>query len=160
MQRAAHLRMAGLVVGLVLTGANQPLAQPTPPGLPDEAVRKVLDLALQNIQRALCGDRRPCPPATPEEFANPPIAMEHARAIVLTGTRTALADWCGLDWQQRSFLPMMRHYRHVLRFNERQMSLVALVHGIQQGTLEGQLKAKGACDAATRDKIEEQLSKT
>jgi hypothetical protein len=93
-------------------------------------------------------------------ICEPSHSDEHARAIVLTGAQTALAEWCGLDWQQRSFLPMMRHYRHVFKFNERQMSLVALVHGIQQGMLEGQLKAKGACDAATRDKIEAQLSKT
>jgi hypothetical protein len=152
--------MAGLVVGLVLTGATRPLAQPASPEFPDEALRKVLEIALQNIQRALCEDLKPCAPATPEELANPPISIEHARAIVLSGARTGLANWCGLDGKQRNYFPMMRHYRHVLRFNERQMALVGILHGIQVGTLERQLKAKGACDPATRDKIEAQLSKT
>ena len=149
MRRAARHLTVTLVLGLGLV-AIEALAQPGPQGLPDEAVRSLLQLALKNMQRALCEDRKPCPPATPEEFENPPISMEHARAIVLTGTRTALANWCGLDWQRRSYLPMMRHYRHTLRFNERQMPLVGLLHGIQQGMLEGQLKAKGACDEATR----------
>jgi hypothetical protein len=151
--------MTVLVLGLGQFATSAATAQSDPPPLSDEAVRKVVELALRNMQRALCEDRKPCSPATPEELQNPPVSMEHARTIVRTGVRTALAEWCGLDWQRRSYLPMMRHYRHTLRFNERQMSLVALLHGIQQGMLSGQLKAKGACDAATRDRLEAQLPK-
>jgi hypothetical protein len=159
MRQAARIPIVVLVLGLGLM-AIEALAQLGPQGLPDEAVRSLLQLALKNMQRALCEDRKPCPPATPEEFQNPPISMEHARAIVLSGARTALARWCRLDWQRRSYLPMMHHYRHVLRFNERQMSLVGLLHGIQQGMLEGQFEAKGACDEATRRRLDEQLPKT
>jgi hypothetical protein len=85
--------------------------------------------------------------------------MERALAIVQTGTHTPLAMWCGLDWQRRSYLPMMRHYRHELRFNGRQMALVGILHGIAQGALEAQLKAKGACDAATRNRLDAELPK-
>ena len=148
-------RAQALIDKLIATNAT--IAQPGPPLLPDDTVRKLVELALKNMQGALCGDRKPCSPATPEEFQTPPVSIEHARTIVMTAARTAFADWCGLDWQRRSFLPMMRHYRHTLRFTERQMALVALLHGIQQGMLSEQLKAKGACEAATRAGIEAQL---
>jgi hypothetical protein len=151
--------MGGLALSLALMLASGALAQPAP-SLTDEAVQQLLQLALKNMPRAMCGNLKPCAPVTAEEFENPPISIEHARAIMLTGTRTALASWCGLDWQRRSFLPMMRHYRHELRFSERQMALVGLLHGIQQGMLEGQFKAKGACDAVTRDNLDAQLQKT
>jgi hypothetical protein len=42
-------------------------------------------------------------------------------------------EWCRLDWQQRSFRPMMDHYRKVIGLNERQMALMGLLHGIHQG---------------------------
>src|SRR5262245_48685662 len=75
-----------------------------------------------------------------------------------SGARTALADWCGLDWQRRSFLPM-HHDRHVVRFNGRQPAPVALLHGIRQEMLSQQLEAKGASQAATRDRLEAKLLK-
>ena len=158
MRRAMRLWTLACACGLSLLAAPfSVLAQPSPP---DEVVHKLVKLALENMPRALCADLKPCPPATPEEFKSPPVSMEHARAIIASGTRTALADWCGLDWRRRSYLPMMHHYRRTLRFNERQMSLVGLLHGIHQGMTEGALKTKGTCDEATRAKLDAQLPKT
>lgn len=160
MRRVARLWTLVCACGLGLAAQYGASAQPNTPGPPDEVVKQFVRLALENMQRSLCEDLKPCAPATPEEFENPPLSLEHARAIVLVGARTALAQWCGLDWQRRSYLPMMHHYRHTVRFTERQMSLAGLLHGIQQGVLEVQLKAKGACDEATRSKLDAQLPKT
>ena len=44
-------------------------------------------------------------------------------------------------------------------FNSRQVALMAVIHGIQQSIVSEQLKTKGACDAATRSKIDAQLPK-
>jgi len=159
MPAPARLLIGSLMLGLGLIVAIEATSQPNPPGIPDEVVRKMLQLALQNIDRAMCESLNPCAPATPAEFENPPIMLDHARAAVLAGTRTALARWCGLDADRRNLLPMTRHLRKVLRFNERQIALMALIHSIQQGVVAEQLKTRGECDEATRSKLDAQLPK-
>jgi hypothetical protein len=149
------------MAGLVLVGAFEAAGQePAPPTIPDVVVQRMLELGLKNIQRAACDGFNPCEPTTPEELEFPPITLDQARTAMLTGTRTALAHWCGLDGDRRSVLPMTRHLRKVLRFNNRQVALMAIIHGIQQSAIAEQLKGKGPCDAATRAKLDAQLPKS
>ena len=160
MRAGARISTTALVLGLGLFMALDVSGQPAPSPIPDIAVRKIIELGLKNIHRALCQGLEQCAPATPEELDNPPITLNHARAAVLAGTRTAFALWCGLDANRRSVLPMTRQLRQVLRFNERQVALMAVIHGIQQGIVADQLKTRGTCDAATRTRIDAQLPKT
>jgi hypothetical protein len=134
-------------------------AQQAPPTIPDEAVRKVLDLALRNIQRALCDGFNQCTPATPDELVNPPITLDQARVAIIGGTRSAFAGWCGMDADRRSVLPLMRQLRQSKMFNERQIALFAVIHGIQQSVIAEQLKAKGECDENMRKQLDAQLPK-
>jgi hypothetical protein len=157
MRRTSRLAAAAALTVWGLTMAAGASAQPAPPQIPDEVVQRMLKLGLQNIQRAVCDGFNPCAPATPDEFEFPPISLDHTRAAMVTGARSALARWCGLDADRRSVLPMTRHLRQKLRFNERQVALMALIHGIQQGIVFEQLKTKGECDAATRSKLDAQL---
>jgi hypothetical protein len=145
--------MLGLVVASAAWGQ-------APTTIPDAVVQRMLELGLQNIQRAVCDGFNDCAPATPAEFEFPPITLEQARSAMLVGTRTAVAHWCGLDADGRSLLPMTRQLRQVLRFNGRQMALMAIIHGIQQSAVAEQLKARGTCDEATRSRIDAQLPKT
>jgi hypothetical protein len=148
------------MLGLALAAATQAgRSQQPPPEIPDVAVRQMLELGLQNIHRALCKGLDTCAPATPDEFQNPPISIEHARGAIIAGGRSALATWCGLDADRRSVLPMSRHMRQVLRLDERQTALMAVIHGIQQSITAEQLKARGTCDEATRSKLDAQLPK-
>jgi len=121
MRRATGVPLVASIVGLGLVVAFDASGQSSPPSIPDEAVRRALELGLQNIHRAVCDGFNDCAPTTPAELANPPITIEQARSALLAGTRTALARWCGLDAGRRSVLPMTRHLRKVLRFNDRQV---------------------------------------
>jgi len=147
-----------LVFGLIV--AFGAAAQPSPPAIPDAVVRKMIELGLKNIHRALCDGFNQCTPATPVEFEKPPIAIEHARVAVATGARSAFARWCGFDADRRSVIPLMRQLRQGRQFNERQVALMAVIHGIQQSITAEQLKATGTCDEATRSKIDGQLPKS
>jgi hypothetical protein len=163
MRRSAAVCLSAAVTGLGLAAASIALAQPAPPApqtIPDEVVERVVRLGLQNIHRAVCDGFNACEPATAEELEYPPITLDQARTALATGMRTALAHWCGLDADRRSVLPMTRHLRKVLRFNNRQVALMAIIHGIQQGAVAEQLKARGACDAATRARLDAQLPKS
>jgi hypothetical protein len=143
----------GLVVAFGASG------QQAPPAIPDAVVQKMLEVGLQNIHRAACDGFNNCAPATPAELENPPLTLDQARSAVMAGTRTALALWCGLDADRRSVLPMTRHLRQVLRFNDRQVALMAVIHSIQQSIVGEQLQARGPCDEATRGKMDAQLPK-
>lgn len=160
MPRSWRAAWAAAAAGLSLAVACHAAAQPVPPSVPDEVVQGMLELALKNIHRAACDGFNACAPTTAEELEFPPITLEQARTAVVAGTRTALAHWCGLDGDRRSVLPMTRHLRKVLRFNNRQVALMAVIHGIQQSALAEQLKGQGSCDPATRARLDAQLPKS
>jgi hypothetical protein len=152
---------AAAVWALVLVAATEVSAQPGPPEIPDKIVRRMLVLGLQNIHRGLCGGLSGCAPATPEEFQLPPITLGQARVAMLTGTQSAFARWCGLDADRRSIAPTMRLVRQKFKLNERQVALIGIIHGIQQGIVTEQIKAEGReCDATTRSKLDAQLPKS
>jgi hypothetical protein len=148
------------MLGFALFAAVAASAQPNPPAIPDAVVRKMLELGLQNIQRALCDGFNQCAPATPAEFDVPPISIEQARAAIVIGGRSAFVLWCGFDADRRSVLPFLRQLRQSKLYNERQLALMAVIHGIQQSITAEQLKAKGECDAATRSRLDAQLPKS
>ena len=114
-----NLRRTLLAV-MVLLGTPQALAQA--PSDPDKSVRQLLGLALDNIQRAVCEDRKPCAPATAEERANPPLTVDEVRAVVGRAVLSAMGEQCGLDWQRLNYLPMMAHWRNALKSSERKMA--------------------------------------
>jgi len=148
------------VSALALVAEAEVSAQPGPPEIPDEVVRRMLVLGLQNIQRGLCGGLNGCAPATPQEFQLPPITLGMARVAMLAGTQSAVARWCGLDADRRSIAPTMRLVRQKFKLDERQVALIAIIHGIQQGIVAEQIKAKGGeCDATTRSRLDAQLPK-
>jgi len=151
--------MAIAVLGLGLTLALGTSAQPGSQSIPEPVVRKMLELGLQNIQRALCDGFNQCAPATPAEFENPPLSVDQARAAIFVGSRSALVRWCGFDADRRSVLPFMRQLRQSKLYNERQLALIAIIHGIQQSITAEQLKAKGTCDEAMRSMLDAQLPK-
>lgn len=119
----------------------------------------MIELGLKNIHRALCDGFNQCTPATSDELENPPISLDQARAAILIGGRSAFATWCGLDANRRSVLPFLRQLRQSKLYDERQLALMAVIHGIQQGITTEQLKAQGDCDAATRTRLDGQLPK-
>jgi len=160
MRGAARARLAAAIAGLSLAVASVASAQEAPQTIPDSVVERMVRLGLANIHRAACDGFNSCEPATPEELEYPPITVDQARTALMTGTRTALAHWCGLDADRRSVAPMNRHLRKVLRFNNRQVALMAVIHGIQQGAIAEQLKAQGACDGPTRARLDAQLPKS
>jgi hypothetical protein len=159
MPRPSSLAAAALLSAWGLVAAAEAAAQPAAPDIPDAVVERMLKLGLENIHRAVCDGFNPCTPATPQELEFPPITMDQARAALATGTRSAVARWCGLDADRRSLMPMTRQLRQKLGFSGRQVALVVIIHGIQQGIVAEQLKARGACDPATRSQLDAQLPK-
>jgi hypothetical protein len=157
------MKQAGVLTtafGLWLACMSGASSQPNPASIPEPVVRKMLELGLKNIHRALCDGFNQCTPATPAEFERPPVSVEQVRAAILVGSRSAVVRWCGFDADRSSVLPFMRRLRQSKAYNERQLALISVIHSIQQSITSEQLKAKGECDATTRSALESQLPKS
>ena len=150
------IRSALLVAGLACGsfGAWSPAAAQALP--PAELARRTLAQALDHIQNARCGDK-PCEPATAAEKSNPPVTVAEAQQIMARGVLSAIAERCEVDWRRQNFLPMMAYWRTNQKKSERQMALVALVHGITQGKAEQSLQAQPPCTPQQRADITAKL---
>jgi hypothetical protein len=128
-------------------------AAPAASLLNDAQVRSVLMLALDKIGSALCTNTRPCAPATEEEKANPPVSIPEARSILGRAVLSGVAEKCGFNWRDRSFLPMMQHWRQTMKKNERQMALIGMIHGLGMG-----LANQAECSPQLRENVDRQLT--
>jgi hypothetical protein len=123
----------------------------------DSAASEEIKLALTKIQTA-CESNKPCPPATPEEFSRPPISLEDGRAAMVFAIKSALAQWCGLDWK-RSFLPMIAFGKGQKRMSDRQLQLMTLIHGDFQGRQLATYMKSGQCPLTLQSQLDGQLPK-
>jgi hypothetical protein len=155
-----RLVAAASVLKVTLLAACAATAQQGAARIPDAVARKMLELGLKNIHRAVCDGFNQCAPTTQAELKSPPITLDQARAAIVIGGRSAYARWCGLDSDRRRVLPFLRQLRRSKLYNERQLALMAVIHGIQQSITTGSLEASGECDAETRGKLDGQLPKS
>jgi hypothetical protein len=122
----------------------------------DAQVRATIDVVLDNIERARCGPAH-CAPASVAERRAPPLSLADARRVIARGQLSALAEWCGLDWQRRNYLPLMQAERAAGR-PDRVLAMVGLMHGYVHGQAQSSLRQGGACTAADRADTERRLA--
>jgi hypothetical protein len=124
----------------------------------DQSVAGMLQRVLGEIAKSRCGPDL-CTPATDEEKANPPVMLEDARRAMRVGLLSGTAEFCGLDWQSRIFLPFMAHQHRTLKLSARQIAIVSMLHGTMQGFMADNHKKRGTpCTDQMRQAIEKQLS--
>jgi hypothetical protein len=124
----------------------------------DTSVADMLRRVLDDIQNARCGDD-PCSPATAEEKANPPVNIEDARQAMKVGLLSGVADFCGLDWKNRIFLPYIAHKRASQNMSVRQLAILATLYSTMQGFMSGSYKKRGQpCTDDMRQALEKHLS--
>lgn len=123
----------------------------------DDLANQSIRFALENVHKAICPNDQPCPPASDEELAAPPIGTQDSRVAMITGVRSALASWCGLDFQ-RSFQPMMRQARRHQEFGDRELALLSIIHGAVMGRQVEKFGDKGqVCPDKLRAQLDAQL---
>ncbi len=111
------------------------------------------DQLLRNFSRLTCG-AAPCAVATPEELANPPVTDAEAADIASVGMMSGLAQYCSVEWQANSFLPMMNRWRQTPNISSRKLALIAALHGsFQEQTLTA-YQAEGPCTDQMRTALQ------
>jgi hypothetical protein len=93
-----------------------------------------------------------------EPSAKRPVALADARRILTSAVLSAMAERCRLPWDRSIYLPMMAHYRHVVKLSETQMTLLGMVHGVEQGAVLGELGGE-PCAPEIRDQLSKAMSK-
>jgi hypothetical protein len=150
-------RLTSVLGFAALLVAGQASAQPVDELFSDASVLRLTRLVLSNLGKARCGGA-PCAPATEAEIAAPPVTLDQARLAMRTAVASANAEHCGLDWQQRSFLPMVRELREGGRLAERQMAILTMLHGVVQGATVNSARKDGPCSAAMKAALDTELA--
>lgn len=122
----------------------------------DSASLEAIKLALTKIEKVACGSNKTCDRASPEEFERPPISLEDGRAAMVAGIKSALAEWCGIQWI-RSFRHMNAANREQKKMNYRQLQLMALIHGDFQRRQIATYSKSGQCPPALRSQLDAYL---
>lgn len=124
----------------------------------DDAARDSIKLALTKIHTTVCESKKPCAPTNASELANPPITIVDGRAAMMFAIKSALAQWCGIDWK-RSLWPMIAFGKHKMKMSDRQLQLITLIHGDFQARQLATYAKAGQCPATLRGQLDSQLPK-
>lgn len=150
-----RVTFVGLFIALLFAAATPAAAQDyrKPPVFAERDVKAAIAEALRAMPSVKCGGE-PCPAPTPEEFANPPVQVEEARLAMLTGAKSALLSWCGLDWQSRAYSLMMRAFLARYKPHDRGLQVLKMVHAQQLGRDVTNLQMLKTCSPEIRAQLE------
>lgn len=154
---APRILVMVMALGLGCGAASAQKADPFAALLTDPVVKSLRQQAVENIHRGQCEGGVPCQPANDAEKRNPPLSMPDSRKILRNSYVTGMAQWCGLDWQRRGALPFLRKQTAGGAYSDRQVALIAMLHGLGQKTMMARLGKYGSCPAATRQSLEQNL---
>jgi hypothetical protein len=117
--------------------------------------KAAIERALTALPRVKCG-KEACAPATPEEFASPPVDQDDARIALVTGAKSALLRWCGLEWEERAFPAMFLEFQQKGIHNVRALAILRLIHAEQFAKDYGNLQVLKTCTNETKAKLDAQ----
>lgn len=142
---------------------NQPAIQamegPDFVGSKKKWVFDALDAIRKNITKFRLRDGSYVPQETAEELGKPLLAYEDAKRVYNRGILSGMAEYCELDWQNKSFTPFMRSERAKRVWSGKELAVIGALHGRAQGnTLEG-LQRRGKCPAEFGKKAQAMLGK-
>jgi len=84
-----------------------------------------------NFDKLMCG-QAPCTSATAEEISEPPISDDETLRAYERGMLSGRMQRCDMDWEKRSFQPLMMPYRRVGSRSVRQFALIEALHAAGQ----------------------------
>lgn len=123
----------------------------------EELMQRVLQTALANISKIACSEGKACTPATDAEKKNPPLSLSETSQVFGRGIFSGGAAYCGMNWQTRNYEPMMAYWRKEMKKNDRQLALIALIHGIAKDQIVAQFWGQGKCPDEIRKDLEAKL---
>ncbi len=120
----------------------------------DEFVKQSVNVTNTLFPTGRLADGSPPGPVTEVEERLGVIPLDTAQRIVRLAVDTAFAEYCGLDWAQISFLPIMKRERAEGRWSDRQIAYIGMLHGFVQGSYRELSKKFEPCNANQKRAVE------
>ncbi len=112
---------------------------------------EMMQLTLKHFWgKAIDSKGDPVQPADEKERTTVPISKQQAHYLINKGGESGLAQWCGVDWQER-YLLMLQQLRMHMK-NDKQTAYSGVLHGVAQQTLAASLKGE-PCDRDTSKQV-------
>ena len=119
----------------------------------DPEKQKMMQLTLDSFWgKAIDSKGKPVQPKDDRERATIPISRAQSYYLINKGGESGLAEWCGVDWQER-YLLILKQLRKYLT-TDTQVAYAGVLHGVAQGMVASGMKGE-ACDAETKGQIDE-----
>jgi len=127
--------------------------------LPQEMVETWSHLVHDNMAGGMIGDGHIITEEEAAKLEYPLLPYELRERIIIIGHLSGFAKWCGLDWENGSFFPLMVNLRKAGTYNDYQLAFAGLLHGLAQANAERSKKDE-TCPEADRAKYEKKLIKS
>jgi len=132
-------------------GSKRGLVPPSFLGEDNKAIQLMIDEVRRNITRLKINEDTYIQQETEEELSKQLVPFDIAKKALNRGVLSAMAQHCNLDWQNRSFLPLMKSFRNSNAYTEKQLSFLAALHGFTQHATFNQFKSKDSCSATLKE---------
>ena len=121
--------------------------------LPDDFVAKASVEIRSHLYKFKLSETEFVGKETPEQLAEPLLTPQEAEAVLVRGIISVTAEWCGYDWNSKSFLPFMQEMRNQGK-SEKQMAFIGGLHGFGMGMMEKAFSQKKCDNPAIKEKLE------
>lgn len=82
-----------------------------------------------------------------------PITIEDGRRIVDLAAASAAASWCGIDWKDANYKPLMVAERKMPSRSQDALAFIAKLHDVAKDMFERDLRATSECSAKRREEV-------
>jgi hypothetical protein len=87
----------------------------------------------------------------------PLLPYELRKNTIIVGHLSGFAEWCGLDWKETSFMPLMTSLRKTKLYNDYQLAFAGMLHGTGKQNAIGSKKGQ-ICTPQDKEMIQKQLA--
>lgn len=137
------LFLAGVTAASILVPASQSRETRFLPMLGDDVVLHMMAIAKTAQLVNVAWDDR-------DEV---PISIEDGRRIVDLAAASAAASWCGIDWQDANYKPLMIAERKIPSRSQEALAFVAKLHDVAKDMFERDLRAISDCTAKRKEEV-------
>ena len=124
----------------------------------NEMAAEIMGIAREHITQAKLQDGSFVPAETEEEMKHLIIPIEDAKRVIHFGSKSGLAEWCGIEYRP-AYLQFMQDERRLGKWNDKQIAYIGLLHGISVSVFSHSLqKTQGLCSEAQKRHMLEQLT--
>jgi hypothetical protein len=82
-----------------------------------------------------------------------PISIEDGRRIVDLAAASAAASWCGIDWKDANYKPLMIAERKMPARSQEALVFITQLHDVAKDMFERDLRATSDCSAKRKEEV-------